>query len=56
MTNEEKRFFKLDDDVNFTLFNLKIRATTIKNDYLLKDSMNSLINFINTNNLRTSNP
>lgn len=43
-------------DSSFTFFDLKLRAAKIKNGYQLRDSLHSLLNFVGSAHLRTSNP
>ncbi len=43
-------------DTNFTFFSLKLQADKIKNGYQLKDSLHSLLNFVDTAHLRATNP
>ncbi len=56
MTNEENNGLFGFIDTNFTFFNLNLQASKIKNGYLLKDSIHSLLSFVETTNLRASNP
>ena len=56
MTNEKNSGLLGFIDTNFTFFNLKLQASKIKNGYLLKDSIHSLLSFVETTNLRASNP
>ncbi len=42
---------------NLTLFDLKLKAAQIKNGYLIKNTLNRLVNFVDgSNGLRFSNP
>ena len=43
-------------DTNITLFDLKIKASQIKNYYSVKNSINSLLDFVEEKPLRFTNP
>ena len=52
MQNKEKKKIGTHLDTNFVLIDLKIKATNIQNCYTLQRSIESLMNFIGTKNLR----
>lgn len=56
MNNENGNSLKNLLDSNFTLFNLKLRATQIKNCNCIQNSINSLMNFVDSNRLGFGNP
>lgn len=55
MTNDSNRLLSFFDS-SFTFFNLKLQASKIKNGYHLKDSLHSLLDFIDSPHLRPTNP
>lgn len=56
MSNNENNLVNTFFESNFILFDLKLRAANIKNGYYVRNSLNSLVNFVDTNRLRFSNP
>lgn len=56
MSKEKNNEFQLSVESNFTLFDLKLRASQIKNGYSIQNSLNSLADFIQSNKLRLTNP
>ncbi len=56
MQNENETKSNSHFESNFVLFDLRLRALNIKNGYSIKNSINSLVNFVDTNRLRFSNP
>ncbi len=56
MKNNNKNGIIVFLDTNFTLFSLKLQADRIKNGNQLKDSLHSLLNFVDAANLRAANP
>ncbi len=51
--SDENKHYKFES--NFVMFDLKLKAMHIKNGYLLKNSINSLANFVDASRLRFSN-
>lgn len=43
-------------EADLTLFDLKTKASQIKNYYSVKNSLNKLVDFVDENNLRFTNP
>ena len=56
MQNNEQKNSNAYLESNFVLFDLRLRALNIKNGYSIKNSINSLVNFVDTSRLRFSNP
>lgn len=54
--NNEKNLQSDFFESNFVLFDLKLKAANIKSCYGLKNSLMSLVNFVETNRLRFINP
>ncbi len=56
MKNENTSIIRNILETDFALFDLKIKASQIKNNCDVKNSINSLIGFIDAQNLRFTNP
>lgn len=56
MNNNENNSQSNYVESNFVLFDLKLKAANIKNGYSIRNSLNSLVNFVDANRLRFSNP
>lgn len=56
MKNENSNILRYLLDSDLTLFDLKIKASQIKNYYSVKNSLNTLMDFVETRRLRFTNP
>ncbi|CDC19798.1 unknown [Clostridium sp. CAG:306] len=52
MSKEKSNELKIVVESNFTLFDLRIRASQIKNGYLLRNSLSTLADFVESSKLQ----